>query len=115
MKRYVTSAMVLLTVVAGSAHASSEDDRKAYRDLAKELRVCEGIDNALERLVCFDEIVNTLPPAERLVETPVAESAIAENEESEAFLSIEEMWQNRRGMWLIKLENGEVWRQTEVA
>lgn len=109
-------ALMLFTgVTLLSVGSVNAEEKASIAQLIDELRVCEGVSNALERLVCFDELVKALPTSESVTATPISKRTVAENEESEAFLNIVEMWQNRRGMWLIRLANGEVWRQTEIA
>lgn len=100
--------------VSGTAEAQSAGG-ETLPSLVEKLQTCEGIEDSLQRLVCFDNIVAALPGSETLAETPVSEDTVDEGEDSEAFLDITEMWQNSRGMWLFRLRNGEVWRQSEVS
>lgn len=109
--------ILLLTCIAvssfhSSAHAQSAGG-ETLPSLIGKLQTCKGIEDSLERLVCFDNIVAALPGLETLAETPVSEETVEEGEASEAFLDITEMWQDSRQMWHIRLRNGEVWRQQQ--
>src|SRR5690554_3674886 len=96
-----------LIMLPGTAEAS-------LARLIEQLQLCEQQTDTVYRLQCFDNIVAALPEPETVAVTPVASKAVAENESSDAFLNITEMWEYRRGMWKFRLINGEVWRQTEV-
>lgn len=83
--------------------------------LIEQLQVCEYEADTGLRLQCFDNIVAALPEPETVAVTPVAEKAVAVDEESDAFLDIADMWEYKRGMWKFRLVNGEVWQQTEIS
>lgn len=101
-----TGFICVLLFFSSTAEAS-------YARLIEQLQLCEQETRTVVRLQCFDNIVAALPEPVSVAATPVAEKAVAEHEESEAFLTITEMWEYKRGFWKFRLANGEVWRQSE--
>lgn len=92
----------------------SSNAEASYARLIEQLQICQQETKTVVRLQCFDNIVAALPEPASVAATPVAEKTVAENENSEAFLTIIEMWEYKRGLWKFRLANGEVWRQSEA-
>lgn len=161
-----TAAVLVVTPAVAEEEAST---------LAEQMRACASISNAIERLVCFDDLVAALPAAARNAEEREAmrgrrdnqdraqrdnqerargqeraaqarieaaerraaeaearleqeraeqqrAAAEAERRSSEAarnqppsektYITVVEAWQNARGLWRFRLDNGQEWHQT---
>ncbi|RUO36787.1 hypothetical protein CWE13_08020 [Aliidiomarina shirensis] len=165
----LTSALGLLMI----APAAAQEEKPS---LAEEMKACASISNAIERLVCFDDLVAALPTVtaeaadrgargnaetrgkeraaeatssalsareraaqeraaaaerraaeaeERLMQQQAEQrraAAEAERRNAEAarnqppsdktYITINEAWQNARGLWRFRLDNGQEWHQT---
>ncbi|MCH8500875.1 MAG: hypothetical protein LAT77_03065 [Aliidiomarina sp.] len=58
MKTILTTGLATILLIASSAASAQSDDNE--QQLAAQLRACATINNALERLVCFDDVVESL-------------------------------------------------------
>ncbi|CUS48131.1 MAG: hypothetical protein HLUCCO02_06120 [Idiomarinaceae bacterium HL-53] len=112
MKKRIVIMWVIYGAFAFTAKAQDAGG-ETLPSLVEKLQTCRGIDNAIERLVCFDNIVAALPAPESIAPTPMTEGSLNEEDDETQFLDIVEMWQDNRDYWHFKLRNGEVWRQTE--
>ncbi|RUO39804.1 hypothetical protein CWE15_08575 [Aliidiomarina taiwanensis] len=103
------SLAFIVTIVAWIAPAEA-----SYSRLVEQLQLCKQEADSLHRLRCFDNVAAALPEPETVAATPVADKPVAENEASEDFLRITEMWEYKRNLWKIRLVNGEVWEVIEA-
>lgn len=113
---------------------SSVSYAKNATDLLLKLNDCSEINNDDARLVCFDKLVrpNTKLPVEAVVPSIVnnksleqrevndfAKEHLAKNKEKEEIASIvatvSKLDKLLRGQWVIYLENGQKWQQTDTA
>ncbi|RUO18965.1 hypothetical protein CWE08_10415 [Aliidiomarina iranensis] len=173
-------ALVCAAIAIMGPSASANENS----ELAEEMRACAAISNAMERLVCFDDLTAELPEfavaeeareagqtrgSERAADAASAGQARAQQARGEAlssreraaqeriaaaerraeeaeerlarqqsaqqraeaeaerrreeaarnqppssktYVSVAEAWQNPRGLWRFRLENGQVWEQT---
>jgi|GEM_PF-1747922 len=58
MKTIITTSLATILLIASTVASAQSDDKE--QQLAAQLRACATINNALERLVCFDEVVENL-------------------------------------------------------
>lgn len=118
-------------VASGSAAAQSTLEERLYE--------CRAIESALERLDCYDNLSResgelrrqSAAPvrAERTeeAEQPVEQASsrddfgrehrrqLADDDSGKRYIQIEEKWQNPRGLWRFRLDDGAEWHQTEAS
>ena len=137
----VLSATAVLAVgLSGPAGAQEIDRRKMLTEppaIYTELIACKDIPDAVARLACFDEKVTALQTAQSTNQVVIADREQVrearrglfglslpriklfggDGDEGDDILSIDGVIQSARtirsGKWLIQLEDGGVWQQTD--
>jgi len=137
MKHSAVKILLSLAIpLSALSFALAAPTANAQQVNSEELAKCSSIENALKRLVCYDEVVEgsgmataaASTPASRPASTPATEQSAASqpsdperdfgkpkrsDEIDVLAVQIESKRKNAYGKWVITLTNGQRWEQTD--
>lgn len=113
-----TSSLLALSTLSIGLMVSSVQAQQGT--LTSELVECRSIESALERLDCYDQVTRSLASAQSDVGAAQTdrdnfgrEHRGVEHAETQRYIEITEAWQNPRGLWRFRLDDGAEWHQVQ--
>jgi len=130
------AALAALTLIAGADQASAQAAKDARAQVFQGLMDCKGKSDPAERLACYDAAVGAMDVAEKKGDIVVVDREQAKAVRRQAFgftlpslamfekgespeeldkvaLKAERAYRGGDGKWVLELEGGAVWAQTD--